>query len=79
MKGGVYILSWVKLNLGDNAFNTIEQCNKDYKVTPRQFKPDKCLHLGNESAFIYDEENDPDSDNASTGTNKLKKTDLERY
>ena len=48
-------------------------------MTPGQFKPNECLHLGNESAFIYDEENDPDSDNASTGTNELKKTDLERY
>jgi hypothetical protein len=79
VKGGVYILSWVKPNLGDNAFNTIEQCNKAYKVTPRQFEPDKCLHLGNESVFIYDKENDPDSDNTSTSTNELKKTDLERY
>ena len=50
IKGGIYILSWVKPNLGDNAFNTIEQqsvfnpaaglnhpTNQDaYKVTPKQ-------------------------------------------
>lgn len=96
VKGGVYILSWVKPNLGDNAFNAIEQCNEAHEVMPGQLydkafqaqeasqpascsRPDECLHLGNESAFIHDEESDPDSDNASTGTNELKKTDLERY
>jgi hypothetical protein len=50
VKGGVYILSWVKPNLGDNAFNAIEQqsvfnpaaglnhlTNQDaHKVTPEQ-------------------------------------------
>jgi hypothetical protein len=42
-------------------------------------KPDKCLYLGNKSVFIYNKENNPDSDNTSTDTNKLKKTDLEQY
>jgi hypothetical protein len=110
IKGGVYILSWVKPNLGDNAFNIIKQqsvfnpaarlnhlTNQEaYKVIPEQLhnkvfqaqeasqpagysKLDKYLYLGNESTFIYNKENDPDSDSASTGTNELKRTDLEQY
>jgi hypothetical protein len=39
----------------------------------------QCLHLEVERALIYDEETGSDSDNATTTTDKLKKTDLEQY
>ena len=92
VKGGVYILSWVKPNLEDNAFNAIETARlsqshekalQTQEVTQSQppscDELDKCSHLEDERAFIHDEEIDSDSDNATTNTDKLKKTDLERY
>jgi hypothetical protein len=92
VKGGVYILSWVKPNLEDNAFNAIEtaQLPQSYEKALQtqevtQSQPascdelEKCSHLDDERAFIHDEEIDSDSDNAATNTDKLKKTDLERY
>jgi hypothetical protein len=92
VKGGVYILSWVKPNLEDNAFNAIEtaQLLQSYEKALQtqdvtQSQPascdelEKCSHLDDERAFIHDEEIDSDSDNTATNTDKLKKTDLERY
>jgi hypothetical protein len=88
VKGGVYILSWVKPNLEDNAFNTIgvapplcempqihEQALQAQEGSCDQFK--ECAHLSSEGAFINEENSDSDNDKAVT--HKAKKTELERY
>ena len=74
VKGGVYILSWVKPNLNDIAFNTMEQpCSEEHTQSQQQAqyqRPNKCLHLDNDSALFHDE---VDLDK------KLSSSDLEMY
>ena len=72
--GGVYILSWVKPNLEDNAFSSQEQSYDECGQQQRRCSYEgngECSHLDNDVALVHNDK--PNSDD------KLSTNDLEQY